>query len=409
MTSSRPVALWQQFDSAAGGLLAHCYKNLAKRHADPARHSEYLRKAYEIYRATFEQSAKTSFYAGINTATMALLLGSEAEAKAIAAEVVSICERERMTWGDAVPKDAYWALATLGEASLIMGRTLDAVKYYELAVATSPGDFAKLSSTKRQLALLLEYVDVDDTVLYEAGQRSTPAQRQSSHENAIAAASALRGRRASFQGVDLEGIKAMTSQARLHHRMQHFDRLFNLPRVAIFTSAEMHEGVLPALGAQAVMAAQFDAVLRKVRAKIGYASAFTVADIIFLEAVKRLGGDIYIVLPTPLDVHLEVCAKKFAEAEELTGERVGPFGTDYAAAYSDVPAVAEACKRLLDAPVPENSARFSTDGVLEVRKGSSGALTPRFTSLRTFPADYCCHIRCWRCPCHAHTESTESP
>ena len=107
--------------------------------------------------------------------------------------------------------------------------------------------------------------------------------------------------------------------------------------------------------------------LQKVHAHFGYASPSTVADVVFLEAVKRRGGDVYIVLPVPLDVHLETCAKKFAEIEELTGEKTGPFGSDYRAMYAHVPVVAATCKRLLEADLPVGASRFTPEGVLRVR------------------------------------------
>ena len=250
------------FDNESGGLLARCYKDIAQRQQEHDRRTSFLQKAYEIYRAAYEKSSKTSFYTGINTATMALLLGSESEAKEVAAEVVGICQRERASWGNDPPRGAYWALATLGEASLIAGRTDDAVKFYALAVAVSPGDFVKLSSTKRQLQLLLEYVDVDDAVLREAGARTTTLQRQMSQAGVVSSSQA--GRRPSCASLAVENearLAALTPAARLQRRMDHFDKLFNLPKVAVFISAEMHDAVLPAPGAQAIMAAQFDAVL----------------------------------------------------------------------------------------------------------------------------------------------------
>lgn len=311
---------------------------------------------------------------GINAATMALLLGNEAEARGVAAEVVTICQRERASWGSSPPSGAYWVLATLGEASLIAGRTDDAVKFYGLAVTVSPGNFVKLSSTKRQLALLLEYVEVDDGLLRDAAVKRTTLHRHSSQGGAVSLGkSGRRPSMASATEVDEVRVASMTPAMRLQRRMDAFDRLFNLPRVAVFISAEMHEGVLPAPGSQAVMAEQFDAVLQKVHAHFGYASPCTVADVVFLEAVKRRGGDIYIVLPVPLDVHLTACSKKFAEIEELTGEATGPFGASYMDKYKHVPVVAAMSKRLLEAQLPAESRRFTPEGVMVRDQGGGGS------------------------------------
>ena len=390
------------FDDESGSLLARCYKDTAQRQLDREQRISSLRKAHDVYRMIYERSGKTSYYNGINTATMALLLGSEVEAKAVAAEVVEICQRERASWGDETPSGAYWLLATLGEASLIAGSTEDAVTYYALAIASAPGNFSKVSSTKRQLSLLLEYVDIDDDVLREAGARSASLQRlgsqgallqrqssqgmllqrQSSQGMLLQRQSSqgtlqrqgsqglidLGARRPSYAAIhagDDARIAALSSAARLSRRLGHFDRIFSLPRVAVFMTAEMHEGVIPAPGAQAIMAAQFDALLLKVHAHFGYASLCTVADIVFLEAVKRRGGEVYVVLPAPLDVHLAACATKFASIEQLTGERAGPFGTDYAATPPQSPVVAAACQGL-KVTEPPGSSKFTPEGAVVV-------------------------------------------
>ena len=70
-----------------GGVLARCYKDLAATADSHDRRQGFYLKAYEVYKAAYEGCNKTSFYTGINTATMAMLLGRTTEANALAAEV----------------------------------------------------------------------------------------------------------------------------------------------------------------------------------------------------------------------------------------------------------------------------------------------------------------------------------
>ena len=46
------------------------------------------------------------------------------------------------------PSEAYWLLATLGEACVILGNLEAAAKYYGRAVNCAPQDYVKLSSSQ---------------------------------------------------------------------------------------------------------------------------------------------------------------------------------------------------------------------------------------------------------------------
>ena len=62
-------------------------QDLAMRCADPETRKELLERAYMGYHRSYEGHGKTSYYTGINTATMAMLLGREVEAVVRAQEV----------------------------------------------------------------------------------------------------------------------------------------------------------------------------------------------------------------------------------------------------------------------------------------------------------------------------------
>jgi hypothetical protein len=117
-------------------------------------------------------------------------------------------------------------------------------------------------------------------------------------------------------------------------------------------------------------------VLEKTNARFGYASPCTPADIVFLETIKRRGGEIYVVLPVPLDVHLKNCAEYFAEIQQYTKETSGPYGRNHLAHIRSDPLLAQTCKDLLEpadlSSKSSNSLRlrtsrpdiFDEDGVL---------------------------------------------
>ena len=108
------------------------------RSGDIVSRQELLEHAYNGYRSSYLKDGKSSYYTGINTATLALLLGDDEEAIEVATEVKELCETHLRGW-DAdsdTPPEAYWVLATLGEATIILGDFVAAAGYYQRAVAT---------------------------------------------------------------------------------------------------------------------------------------------------------------------------------------------------------------------------------------------------------------------------------
>src|SRR5207302_612035 len=107
------------------------------------------------------------YYSGINAATLALLLGNKDEARALAQRVREACLAELKT----LPKDSqnrYWPVATLGEASLILRRFAEAEEWYSKAAKIGHGQFAELSSTRRNARILLNYLNREATNIEEA-------------------------------------------------------------------------------------------------------------------------------------------------------------------------------------------------------------------------------------------------
>jgi len=114
----------------------------------PDTRHQLLTRAYNGYNQSYIDD-KSSYYTGINAATMALLLGKQAEAVRTAMEVQRLCESElerammlSPSTADTnspttVGKSLYWVLATLGEASIIRGHFSKAATYYRRAVDRS--------------------------------------------------------------------------------------------------------------------------------------------------------------------------------------------------------------------------------------------------------------------------------
>jgi len=182
------------------GVLARCYKDLAACAELQSQRRSLLTKAYHVYKEAYESGAKTSYYTGINTATMALLLDRQDEAESVAEEVMALClkaraEQKRGNTQDVVDEHAYWLNATLGEVSVIQGRMRNAMAYFQEATdrymspphtpqrmcvaqgrirrltasstacwvgsrctcCSAPRAYGKYSSTLRQIKLLLEH------------------------------------------------------------------------------------------------------------------------------------------------------------------------------------------------------------------------------------------------------------
>ncbi|BAY22651.1 hypothetical protein NIES2100_24140 [Calothrix sp. NIES-2100] len=215
-------------------LLARTHKDLYLQATTPQEKQNQLELAAQRYQQAYELTG--NYYPGINAATMFLLKGEEAKAREIVTQVREQCLQQ--------PEKDYWLLATLGEAALILRDWSAAEKWYAQAVEIGKGRLGDISSTRRNAKLLLEY---------------------------------------------LEG------------NSQRLGEWFQIPRTVVFTGHMIDQPgrkiprFPPELETEVYQAMRDR--LSSLDAKIGYASAACGADILFLEAILELNGEIHIVLP----------------------------------------------------------------------------------------------------------------
>ncbi|HKP35672.1 MAG TPA: TRAFs-binding domain-containing protein [Pyrinomonadaceae bacterium] len=228
-------------DEETLGILARTHKDLWAHAATESEGKRQLQLAHKFYREAYKLSR--GYYSGINAATLALLLGRNDEARKLALEVRQAClaDLEKLP---AKSGDRYWPMATLGEACLILHRWTEAQDWYGKAAEIARGNFADLSSTRRNARLILDHLGRD------------PAE---------------------------------------------IEKAFKIPSVIVFTGhlidrPDRQTRRFPAQLEPAVRAA-IHARLKKIDAGFGYASAACGSDIIFLETLLEAGGETNIVLP----------------------------------------------------------------------------------------------------------------
>lgn len=230
-------------DGETMGILARTYKDLWELDQCGKNARRCLNKAHQIYNQAYRLACRrdrldAATYNGINAASTALLMDQEDTARKIAAKVDLLAAR-RLSMGD-----DYWALATRGEAALILGKMDKAAGFYARAVALLPGDIGSQSSTRRQARLLLKHTN---------------------------------------RSVNL------------------FDKCFRIPVVIPFAGHMIDQPGrktprFPPSLAQNVRK-EIAARLKKYPLKVGYAGAACGSDLLFLEELKKQGGECNIVLP----------------------------------------------------------------------------------------------------------------
>ncbi|HTB67658.1 MAG TPA: TRAFs-binding domain-containing protein, partial [Steroidobacteraceae bacterium] len=244
-------------DEETVGLLARTYKDLWEEARDPTLKQQYLLRAQSLYSESFAAGRATRYWSGINAATLQLLLGDVPAAAITAREVQTICEHALVA-ADRKPADHYWLEATLGEAALVQDQLEAAGAHYQAAAALASKDLGDLASTRRNARLILRARGRDPQLL----EQWLPA-----------------------------------------------------PVVVVFTghlvdAPDRTDARFPPSAEQAVFA-QIKRYLGEVRAKVAFASAACGADILFLEAMLELGGEINIVLPSDTE--------SFVQASVLPG------------------------------------------------------------------------------------------
>ena len=87
----------------------------------------HLRRSLELYSEAYDRFG--GYWTGINAATLALLLDDKDRATALAGRVREQGLRE-LEKANGQGGDAYWPLATLGEAALVLGQLAEAEDWY---------------------------------------------------------------------------------------------------------------------------------------------------------------------------------------------------------------------------------------------------------------------------------------
>jgi class 3 adenylate cyclase len=225
------------FDEETLGILGRVYKEmwLIEGNGDPGH--PHLRKSREVYLGAFRRHRRG--WSGINAASLSLIMADNDLSRHVARQVLHICAD---LLKDPSRRD-YWTLATVAEAFLLLGRQERAAKFYRLACARSPRNYGNLASSRRQLSLLARYVKVDPAVI----------------------------------------------------------ETLRIPPVVAFTGhmidpPDQPHGHFPPSSAVPVKQS-IASVLRKLDARIGYASAACGADILFHECLLARGGESNVVLP----------------------------------------------------------------------------------------------------------------
>jgi len=248
-------------DEETLGLLARTYKDLGMGAAEGPSRVKHLRRAFETYERAYKEHG--GHWSGINAATLAVLLGQRDAAAALALEVHDRC-RSRVEAGNVPEGDRYWTLATLGEASLILGNWSEAEDWYGRAVAEAAGRYGDVSSTRRNARLL-------------AGCTATDPSR--------------------------------------------IERWFPVPRVIAFGGhmVDHADGGRTRFPGR-LEAAVRDAVRDRVVAldgKLGFSSAACGSDILFLETILSLGGEANVVLPYSVEEFATDCVTYPGESDWL--------------------------------------------------------------------------------------------
>ncbi|HEX5704617.1 MAG TPA: TRAFs-binding domain-containing protein [Pyrinomonadaceae bacterium] len=152
-------------DEETLAILARTHKDLWTHATVKTERTRQLKLAHKFYLESYKLNR--GYYSAINTATLALLLGKKDEAGALAQQARSACLAEIKTL-PANSEHRYWPLATLGEACLILRRFSEAEDWYAQAAKAGRGNYAELSSTRRNARLLLNHLQRDSTSIEQA-------------------------------------------------------------------------------------------------------------------------------------------------------------------------------------------------------------------------------------------------
>ncbi len=245
-----------QQDEETLGLLARTHKDLWLQATDPKLQNHHLRLAAERYLQAYQLTG--SIWTGINAATLARVMGRANQAHALANTVRTHCLQKLQASSD---RQDYWLLATLGEAALILDDWSEAEAFYGEAIALGQGRFGDLSSSRRNALMLAPYLSGD---------------------------------------------------------VQRIQRWFQMPRVVVFCGHMIDRpDRFPPRFPPYLESVVYHAIrdrLQQLDVRLGYASAACGADILFLEALRDLQGELHIVLPSDRDRFIQDSVNIIPEA-----------------------------------------------------------------------------------------------
>ncbi len=224
-------------DEETLGLIARTYKDVWLSTHAPSD----LKYAYDAYAKAYEHSPRR-YWTGINAATLAFAMRKVETARRLAAVVRDVCLRKLPM---APGGEKYWLAATAAEAALLLNQMDEAERWYSEANRLGQNDFGHLSATWRNARIILRFMPPD------AGVRVRAALR--------------------------------------------------VPYVVVFTGHRVDEpGSIskrfPAEFAANIKRAIKDRLIQS-NSRVGYSSAASGADILFIEAMQSLGGRTHIILP----------------------------------------------------------------------------------------------------------------
>ncbi|MDR1982180.1 MAG: hypothetical protein LBQ08_00020 [Holosporaceae bacterium] len=224
-------------------------------------HCRDLEISRELYLASFKKNKKTS--TGMNAAWLSWLTGNDPQAKQLAAEVLKLLPPFGL-------EASFGELVDLAEAQLLLGREDDACKLYEEAMKQSDKEnYISVVTVRQQLFFLRE---AGFKVPHEALEILIPPT-----------------------------IVVFTGHAIDHPSFQ----------VSLFPQ-EIEEDVKRIITEK----------LQSINAKVGYSSASCGADIVFIEALQSLGGEVNIILPFAISDFIETNVRHAGPRWEKRFEQV---------------------------------------------------------------------------------------
>ncbi len=234
-------------DHETTGMLARTCKDLWQAVESPQESAQYLRRARELYEQAYLDTG--NYWLGINAATLAVAGGQLAAAKEYAGRL----RRALTPVADAAgaADEDFWLPATLGEAAIIEGKLQEAEAWYRRARGSVSAGQGNIASSRRNAKLLAQHGCCD---------------------------------------------------------MAFVDLVLPQPCICVFSG---HAADLPGRAEQRLPQAAEQQLYRKIKQElqelnvgVAFASAGSGADILFLEAMLELGGEINIVLPFPAEIFI---------------------------------------------------------------------------------------------------------